>query len=231
MAKHENIGWFNHLFWSNCQSFFQPEKYYHCRPTEIFSRKSGSVTSDQQCDFPWNVESCICFNTRCHSILITHGVISRSAESILSDTTTPMQWTWHYNKSCFLLCTFCLWKERALYNTYYLQSSKSTKLIFAFEINMVDSSKNNSVKWFKMLWCYYASMHEFKYVIYFIGDLVCFERRLFELLSRGCIVSKTSSFEPKGFLLNKCNSKNCLHQLCEIVMNWNRSLSLIAVSG
>ena len=33
-------------------------------------------------------------------------------------------------------------------------------------------------------------MHEFKYVIYFIGDLVCFERHLFELLSRGCIVSK-----------------------------------------
>ena len=112
--KNENIGYSTHLFWSNCQSFFQPEKYYHCRPTEIFSRKSGPVTSDQQCDFPWNVESCICFNTRCH-ILITHGVISRSAESILSDTTIPMQWTWHYNKSCFLLCTFCLLKERALH--------------------------------------------------------------------------------------------------------------------
>ena len=104
---------------------------------------------------------------------------------------------------CFVPSAF---KKRGLC-TYYLQLSKSTKLIFAFEINMVDSSKNNSVKWFKMLWCYYASMHEFKYAIYFIGDLVCFERRLFELLSRGCIVSKTSSFEPKGFLLNKCNSK------------------------
>ena len=31
---------------------------YYCSPTEIFSRKSN---------FPWNVESCVCFNTRNHT--------------------------------------------------------------------------------------------------------------------------------------------------------------------